>query len=89
MDYFTYLRGMDYQMQSPAMSGNYQYMTMPNIDMGGAAPWPLTFQSKSTQYNLNELITGVKNSVGNEKDNVYCNGQNGTKRRTARNNNWN
>lgn len=68
MDYFTYLRGMDYQMQNPAMSNNYQYMNMPNMDMGGTTPWPLTFQAKSTQYNLNELITGVKNSVGNEKD---------------------
>lgn len=66
MDYFTYLRGMDYQMANPTM--NNQYMGMPSMDMGSALPWPLTFQSKSTQYNLNQLITGVKNSVGNEKD---------------------
>ena len=70
MDYFTYLRSMDYQTPGITMNNNYKYMNMniPNIDMERAFPWPLTFQSKSTQYNLNQLINEVKNSVGNEKD---------------------
>lgn len=67
MDYFTYLRGMDYSMQNPNMMNNNQYMNM-MADMNNTQPWPLTFQDKSTQYNLNKLINGVKNSVGNEKE---------------------
>ncbi len=67
MDYFTYLRNIDYTMSNPNMMNNNQYMNM-MADMNNTQPWPLTFQDKSTQYNLNKLITGVKNSVGNEKD---------------------
>lgn len=66
MDYFTYLRNLDYSRSNP-MSNNYQYMNLTG-STGRIEPWPLTFQDKSTQYNLNELINGVKNSVGNEKD---------------------
>lgn len=70
MDYFTYLRG-----------GNYGFSDVNNMNFAGQnfgynlasnqmtnMPWPLDFQSKSTQYNLNKLITGIKNSINNEQD---------------------
>ncbi|MBR5227580.1 MAG: ferritin-like domain-containing protein [Clostridia bacterium] len=70
MDYFTYLR-----------SGDYGYSDVNNMNFGGQnfgyslasnqmpnMPWPLDFQSKSTQYNLNKLITGIKSSINNEQD---------------------
>lgn len=67
MDYFTYLKNLDYSRANPMANNNYQYMNfMGNVSR--VEPWPLTFQDKSTQYNLNELINGVKNSIGNEKD---------------------
>lgn len=64
MDYFTYLRG-----------GNFPNMNFENSDFGNsysaAMPWPLSFQDKSVQFNLNSLITMVKNSITNEgKDNL-------------------
>lgn len=67
MDYFTYLRNLDYSISNPIANNNYQYMNIAG-DVGRAEPWPLTFQGRSTQFNLNQLITGVKNSVGNEKE---------------------
>lgn len=67
MDYFTYLRNLDYSRSNAMVNNSYQYMNMAG-NIGRTEPWPLTFQDKSTQYNLNELINGVKNSVGNEKD---------------------
>lgn len=67
MDYFTYLRNLDYSASNPIANNNYQYMNISG-EVVRTEPWPLTFQSKSTQFNLNQLITGVKNSVGNEKD---------------------
>lgn len=67
MDYFTYLRNLDYSISNPITNNNYQFMNIAG-DVGRAEPWPLTFQGRSTQFNLNQLITGVKNSVGNEKE---------------------
>lgn len=67
MDYFTYLRSLDYSMANHITNNNCRYMNMAG-NIPRTEPWPLTFQDKSTQFNLNELINGVKNSVGNEKD---------------------
>lgn len=61
MDYFTYLRGMEYMPQN-------QYMNFGNNLNTQATPWVLDFQNKSTQYNLNNLITGIKNSIENEAE---------------------
>lgn len=63
MDYFNYLRGSD-------ISNPYYNFTDNRPESN--VPWPLDFQSKSTQYNLNEAIAGVKQSVEDElEDEVF------------------
>ena len=67
MDYFTYFRGMEYGM--PGANPQYGYQGFGNnLNTPSITPWPLDFQEKSTQYNLNKLITGVKDSIGNEAE---------------------
>lgn len=67
MDYFTYFRGMEYGV--PGTNPGYGYHGFGNnLNTPPNTPWPLDFQSKSAQYNLNKLITGVKESVGNEAE---------------------
>jgi len=67
MDYFTYFRGMEYGI--PGVNPQYSYQGFGNnLNTPSATPWPLDFQDKSVQYNLNKLITGVKQSVGNEAE---------------------
>lgn len=45
---------------------NCPYMGLSRLDTNIA--WPLTFQDKSIQYNLNEAIQGIKESVADEKE---------------------
>lgn len=67
MDYFTYLRSIEYGM--PNSNSPYNFQTFGNnLNMPSNIPWPLDFQDKSTQYNLNKLIASVKESVGNEAE---------------------
>ena len=65
MDYFTYIRGMEYGMpnNTPYNFQPFGYNLNANTDMA----WPLTFQDKSVQFNLNKLITIVKESVADEQ----------------------
>lgn len=47
---------------------NYPYMGLSRIDMSMDLAWPLTFQDKSIQYNLNEALNGIRESVSDEKE---------------------
>jgi len=73
MDYFKYFRGMEYGMPNTNSPYNFQGFGN-NLNVPTNTPWPLDFQDKSVQYNLNKLIASVKDSVGNEaKDEMEYN----------------
>lgn len=67
MDYFTYFRGMEYGMPNTTSPYGFQNFGN-NLNVPSNTPWPLDFQDKSVQYNLNKLIAGVKDSIGNEAE---------------------
>jgi len=67
MDYFTYFRSTEYGM--PNTNSPYSFQPFGNnLNVPTNTPWPIDFQDKSTQYNLNKLIASVKDSVGNEAE---------------------
>lgn len=59
MDYYTYLRNMEFLNQ---MQNNFNDI---RID---SEPWPLTFQSKSSQFLLSKAIEKVKSYILDENE---------------------
>ena len=57
MDYYTYLRNMEFMNQ---MNNDYDMTRAENM------PWPLTFQNKSEQYLLSKAIEQVKEYIIDE-----------------------
>lgn len=59
MDYYTYLRNLEYLNQ---MQNNFTDIRVDN------EPWPLTFQNKSSQYILSKAIEQVKEYITDENE---------------------
>ena len=59
MDYYTYLRSMDFFNQ---MQCDFETSRLSN------EPWPLTFQTKSSQYLLSKAIEKVKDYILDENN---------------------
>ena len=57
MDYYTYLRNLEYLNQ---MQNTFTDIRVDN------EPWPLTFQNKSSQYILSKAIEHVKEYITDE-----------------------
>jgi len=59
MDYYTYLRSMEFFNQ---MQNDFNNVRIAN------EPWPLTFQNKSSQFLLSKSIENVKSYIQNENE---------------------